>query len=161
MVGLERLLARLEAAVAVAALAAMVLLSFVEILARNLFDTGLPGVDLLLRYLVLVVSLLGAVLAVRERRHIRLDAAVGLIPESWTRPLRVGFDVLSALVCGTLAWEAVRYWLETWRYAGFDRHWLAALSGILPLSLMLLAVHFLLRAWIGARPPESVPEPES
>ncbi len=150
MIRLERALARIEAAVAVAALVAMVLLSVLQILARNLFDTGLPGVDVLLRYLVLVVSFLGAVLAVRDRRHIRLDAAVGLLPEAWKRPLGVGFDLFSALVCGVLTWAAVRYWLEAWRYAEVGRHWLAALSIVLPLSLGLLSLHFLLRAWIGA-----------
>jgi len=154
VIRLERILARIEAGIAVLAFATMVLLSVLQVLARNLFDTGLPGVDLLLRYLVLVVTFLGAVLAVRERRHIRLDAAAGLIPAGWRRPLGILFDGLSALVCALLAWAAVRYWMEAWRYAAAGRQWLTALSLILPVSLALLALHFLLRAAITARHPE-------
>lgn len=151
MLKLERMLARVEAVIAVGGFAAMVVLSFAQILARNLFNTGLPGTDILLRYLVLVVSFFGAVLAVREQRHIRLDVLSSLMPLSWRHRLRVSFHFVSAGVCGVLGWAAVRYWREEWHYAMSGDRWPAALSIVLPVSLALLSFHFLLRGWIEAR----------
>ncbi|HQU16039.1 MAG TPA: TRAP transporter small permease [Gammaproteobacteria bacterium] len=157
MLKLERMLARVEATVAVGCLAAMVILSFAQILARNLFNTGLPGTDILLRYLVLVVAFFGAILAVREQRHIRLDVLSTLMPLSWRHHLQIFFHGVSAVVCGALGWAAVRYWREEWHYAMPGDRWTAALSVVLPVSLALLSFHFLLRAWIEARGLDSDP----
>jgi TRAP-type C4-dicarboxylate transport system permease small subunit len=54
-------------------LLAMVLLSALQILLRNVFDTGLLWVDPLLRHFVLFIALLGGIVATGQKRHIQIS----------------------------------------------------------------------------------------
>ena len=121
----------------------MLLLSFAQIVARNLFHTGLPLADTLTRYLVLYVAMLGAVLAVAGDRHIKIDIAAALLP-GLARKLHRVFHLFSAAVCALLTAAAWSFWREEWQFAASDARWTAALELILPLGFALLALHFLL-----------------
>jgi TRAP-type C4-dicarboxylate transport system permease small subunit len=147
---LENALAGLEAALAVFGLMLMLLLAFVQLIARNFFDTGFPTADTLLRYLVLLVSFLGAVMAVREQRHIKIDLLVVSVPEKWRPWLDTLLSLISAAVCGTLCWAAGRFWRTGWQVAAPTEKWVAALALILPISFGLLCLEFALRALVSA-----------
>jgi len=60
-------------------LGAMVLLAFLQVLLRNVFETGILWGDIFLRHLVLWVGFLGASLATREEKH----DAVAIIVSVW------------------------------------------------------------------------------
>jgi TRAP-type C4-dicarboxylate transport system permease small subunit len=151
---LERVLAGIEAALAVLALFLMLLLAMTQLIARNFFDTGFPVADTLLRYLVLLVSFLGAVLAVGERRHIKIDVASVWVPVGWRPWLDTVFSLLSAAVCALLCWAAARFWWMGWQFAPVTEKWVAALAMILPISFALLSLEFVLRALATAVAPE-------
>ena len=150
---LELYLTNAESIVATAGLVLLLGLSLAEIGARNFFHTAIPGADILDRYLVLWVSFLGAVMAVRER-HIKIDAVAVWFPEAWRRKLERPIFIFSALVCGFLFWAAVRFWREEWAHAAAAEKWVAALGAIIPLSLFLLATHYTIRFVIGPRSTE-------
>ena len=150
---LEFYLTSAESIVATAGLVLLLVLSLAEIGARNFFHTAIPGADILDRYLVLWVSFLGAVLAVRER-HIKIDAVAVWFPEAWRRKLERPIFVFSAVVCGFLFWAALRFWREEWAHAAAAEKWVAALGAIIPLSFFLLAAHFAIRFVIGPRSPK-------
>ena len=103
------LLARVEDAVLVLLLSAMVLLAGAQILLRNLFDVGLVWADPLLRVLVLWVGLVGAIAAARADRHIAVDILSRLLPARARRATRALTDAATAVVCGLLAWHAARF----------------------------------------------------
>ena len=147
---LEFYLTRFESAVAVAGLVLLLGLSLTEIGARNFFHTAVPGADVLDRHLVLWLGLFGAVLAVRER-HIKIDAIAVWLPEAWRRRLERPIFIFSAVVCGALFWAAARFWREEWHYAPAADKWITALGMIVPLSFLLLSVHYVLRFLIGPR----------
>ena len=147
---LEFYITNVEGIIATAGLVLLLVLSLAEIGARNFFHTAIPGAEILDRYLVLWVSFLGAVLAVRER-HIKIDAVAVWLPESWRRKLERPIFVFSAVVCGFLFWAAVRFWREEWVHAAAAEKWVAALGLIIPLSLFLLAVQYTIRFVIGPR----------
>ena len=63
-----------------ATLGSMVVLSFLQVILRNFFDTGLLWGDILLRHLVLWVGFAGASLATREEKHINVDILTKLLP---------------------------------------------------------------------------------
>lgn len=147
---LEYYLTFTESLIAVAGLALLLGLSLAEIGARNFFHAAIPGADILDRYLVLWVSFLGAVIAVRER-HIKIDAVAVWLPEAWRRRLERPIFLFSAAVCGGLCWAAIRFWREEWAHAAAAERWIAALGAIIPLSFFLLAVHFIVRFVIGPR----------
>jgi TRAP-type C4-dicarboxylate transport system permease small subunit len=149
---LEFYLTNAEGIIATAGLVLLLVLSLAEIGARNFFHTAIPGAEILDRYLVLWVSFIGAVLAVRER-HIKIDAVAVWLPEAWRRKLERPIFVFSAVVCGFLFWAAVRFWWEEWAHAATAEKWVAALGLIIPLSFFLLTVQFTIRFAIGPRSP--------
>jgi TRAP-type C4-dicarboxylate transport system permease small subunit len=147
---IEQALTRAESLVASACLLTILVLSLIEIGARNFFHTGIPGASTLIQYLVLWVSFLGAVVAVRER-HIKIDVATILISEAWRNKLERPIFLFCTLVCGTLCWYAVRFWLDEWSSVSSDEKWIAAMGSIFPVSFCLLSLHFALRVIIGPR----------
>lgn len=153
---LEFFLTNTESIIAIAGLVLLLGLSLAEIIARNFFHTAIPGADILDRYLVLWVSFLGAVMAVRDR-HIKIDAVAVWFPETWRRKLERPIFFISAVVCGGLFWAAVRFWREEWLYASAADKWITALGIIIPLSFFLLTTHFALRFLIGPRAPRRTP----
>lgn len=142
---LERALDGIEASVAVAGLAAMLVLALIQVLARNLFETGFPRAEIVLRYLVLLVSFAGATLAIREHRHIKIDVALTWFPQAWRTRVGRLCSLLAAAVCGVFAWASARFFWEEWQYAPSHEAWIAAMALIMPVSFVLMAVHFLLR----------------
>jgi TRAP-type C4-dicarboxylate transport system permease small subunit len=144
---LDARLARLEEWAAAFSLLLLLLLTMAQILARNLFHTGFMQSEILSRYLVLYVMLLGAALATRRQVHIRLDIA-GVLAPSLVRRLARPLSLLAAVICAVLAWTALRFWREEWQYA--QGQGLELLGLILPAGFVLIAVHFLVLALAGA-----------
>jgi TRAP-type C4-dicarboxylate transport system permease small subunit len=147
---IEHALTRAETLAASACLVTMLVLSLLEIGARNFFHSGIPGASTLIQYLVLWVSFLGAVVAVRER-HIKIDVATHLLSEAWRARLERPIFIFCTLICSTLFWYAVRFWHEEWLSVSSDEKWIAAMGIIFPVSFCLLSLHFALRVIIGPR----------
>lgn len=147
---IEHALTRAETIAASICLLTMLVLSLLEIGARNFFHSGIPGASILIQYLVLWVSFLGAVVAVRER-HIKIDVATHLFSEAWRNRLERPIFIFCVLVCGTLFWHAVRFWHDEWLNVSSDEKWIAAMGIIFPVSFGLLSLHFALRVIIGPR----------
>lgn len=145
---IERALNRVESVAAGGCLAAMLLLSLIEIGARNFLQSSLPGASVLIQYLVLWVSFLGAVLAV-PGRHIKIDIAAHWISERWRSNLERPVYVFSSLVCGLLSWHAARFWQDEWQSVSAAEKWIAAMGFVFPACFLLLALHFSLRALRG------------
>ena len=145
---IEDVLLRVESVIASVSLVAILLLSLIEIGARNFLHTGIPGASILIQYLVLWVSFFGAVLAVRGR-HIKIDVATLLISEIWRKKLERPIYFFSALVCAALFWAAARFWQSEWIAASHEDQWVAAMGIIFPVCFCLLSLHFALRGIIG------------
>ena len=156
MAKLEHYFTHVESAFAVSGLILMLGLSLTEIVLRNFFHYSIPGADILIRHLVLWVSFLGAVLAVRER-HIKVEIIAAWLPELWRRRLERPIFLFSALVCGVIGWAAVRFWQQEWINAPAGEKWIALLSFVIPLGFVLLTLHFTLRFVIGPRTHERAP----
>lgn len=155
---LERGVALVERWAAIALLAFMVTLGFVQIVLRTLFHSGFPWADELLRQLVLWVGFLGASLATRySKGHISIDL-VGrfLSPEATRRVGRFG-DVLGAVVCAWLAWASVGFVRANVgeRAAGLPLP-IWVLQSVLPFAFGAIAVRLFLKAVTG-RSAESRP----
>lgn len=143
-----RTLGRIEDALLVALLVAMVGLAAWQIAARNLFDTALIWGDPLLRVLVLWVGFLGAVAAARDDRQINVDVVSRVAAEPWRSRIRVVTDLFTAAVSGFLSWQAVRFVRDAAEYqeTAFASVplWLAA--SVLPAAFGLLALRYLMLA---------------
>lgn len=156
---LAGLLARVEDALLVLLLAAMVVLAGGQILLRNVLDAGLVWADPLLRVLVLWVGMAGAMAAARADRHITVDVLSRLLPERARRGARALTDLATAVVCALLAWHAARFVAAELEggavvFAGVPA-WTCQL--ILPLGFAVMALRYLALAVGRGRGGEAPP----
>lgn len=143
-----RLLQGVEDGLLVLILAALVVLSAAQIVARNLLDSGMVWADPALRVLVLWVGLVGAMVAARQDRQITVDAVTRMVGERWRLAIRVVTDLFTALVCSGVAWHAARLVRED-RAAGLEAFggipvWVCEL--VLPLAFAVIGLRYLLFA---------------
>jgi len=148
----DHYLAKFETWVLIFLLALMVLLSFGQVVLRNIFNYGLLWADTFLRQLVLWVGFLGASLAVREKQHIAIDFIPNFLPERWLKPLRVIVDSAAGMISLYLL-------IAAWNFLQFEKEagsilflnlpvWIFQI--ILPFSFGVIAIRFLFRALEGA-----------
>ncbi len=150
-------LTRLEEWLAATSILLLIGLSLTQIVARNAFDTGFPGMDKLGRQLVLYVAFFGAALAVTLDRHIRVDIAAHWLSPDWRTRLYRPFCLLSAVVCALFLHAAVRFFHEAWLLSPANERWWVMLAVIIPAGYFLLLVHFLLELIIGRGTPAAGP----
>lgn len=143
---------RLENWCAALSLLTLLVLSLSQIVARNVFDTGLPVADKLTRYLVLYITFFGAIIAIERGRHIKIDALQLLLPEAWTRLLYRPIQAFAALICFLLADAAVGFWRSEWTFAADYERWTVLTGLIIPVGFILLCVHFSLAVLLGKNP---------
>ena len=141
---LRHALTRMEAAIAGTAFLLLLALVFGQVLARNFFDSSIPGADILSRYLVLYVTFFGAALAVETHRHISLDVVASFMPEKMLDIVRCPLYLHSYLLCTVFAWAEWRFWYEDWQYVAENERWSSILALITPFGFCLLAFNFLL-----------------
>lgn len=142
--GLSYLLQRLEEGLLVLLMSVTVLLSFAQIALRNLFSISLLWADPLLRLLLLWTGFLGALIATRQRKHIRIDALLRFAPARWRLLLEGTGALFSALVCAALTWVAIQFLLDE-REAGTTGVWELPtweLQLIFPLTFGVMALRF-------------------
>ncbi len=149
MIRFRELLIRTETWLAAGSLLLLLLLSLIQILARNLFDSGLAGADTLTRYLVLYVTFFGAALAVSRNRHIKIDVCCNFLSAPMLRRLYRPIRAIAAAICAFFADAAIRYWFDEWQYAPDHEHWLVMVGLVVPAGFCLLTLEFILAALIG------------
>lgn len=140
-----------EDALLAALLGALILLAGAQITMRNLWESGIPWADPMLRVMVLWLGLLGAIVATRQDKHIRIDVISRYLPRRLERITRRITDLFGALVCGLLAYHSARFVRMEWEdgliaFAGVPA-WACEL--ILPVGFALIAARFLILASLG------------
>lgn len=77
--------------------------ALVQVLARNIFNTGFDWLELFVRHSVLWLGLLGAISATRYGRQIKIDAIVKLLPFSIRKWIQLITALITGLICIWLA----------------------------------------------------------
>ncbi len=148
---LKRGLLRLEAVVAASSLMLLLLLSLTQIIARNVFETGFPLLEVVSRHLVLFVIFFGAGLVTEQSRHIKIDVLAHLLSPRQQAMLLRPILALSAILCAALAWYSGLFWLDEWQYAPVNERLAAVMAIIIPIGFSVLALHFLLLSLPGSK----------
>lgn len=155
---------RIERLVLAVLVTGMVGLSVVQILLRNVWNTGLNWAEPLLGMALLWLTMLGALAAAGLGRHLSIDLAAALLPRRASVWAGRATSVFAAVVCGLLAWAAGRY-------VGFQREmddtvllgwpiWKYYL--VMPVAFWLMTVRFGIRAcapaaWLVSERTEGLP----
>jgi len=155
--GLRRIdafFAKAEQVLIVIVLTAMLLLAFLQVLLRNAWDFGLPWVDILLRHLVLWLGIMGASLATRMNRHIRIEVLTRFLPARHQRLVERGVLLFAAAVStflGVAAVDLVRQEQGTGSMAfGPVPTWMLQL--VLPVGFAIVAFRFGLQTILPNEP---------
>ncbi len=138
---------RLEEGLLAALMGVLVLLTASQILLRALFLVTLPWADPLIRHLVLWTGFLGAMVACRLDKHIRIDALLRLSPPRWSGAMEAAGSLFAAGVCALLVWLAIQF-VANERSYGTASFWDVptwTLQLIFPLAFGVMAVRFLRR----------------
>ena len=144
---LERSARWLEDGLLVVTLLSMIVLASLQILLRNVFDSGIIWADGVVRFLVLWVAFLGAVVASRDNKQIRIDVLSRFLPRTLRYIAWVTVDVFTVVVCGLLTWTS-------WQYVGIfgsDRLLGGMISAgavqiIMPVGFAIITYRYVLHA---------------
>ncbi|HHO76672.1 MAG TPA: TRAP transporter small permease subunit [Deltaproteobacteria bacterium] len=102
-------IARVEEILLASALSAMVILVLIQIILRNFFSFGIMGGAEIVRHLVLWVAFLGAGLAAREGKHIKIELARHILPVRTRRIFAVITCTFSVIVCSVLVYASINF----------------------------------------------------
>lgn len=143
-----RFMLRLEESLLVFILLATIIFAVTQIFLRNFFNAGIPWGDSLVRILVLWLGLIGAMIASRNHRHIKIDLLSRHLSEANQFRLRRFTDIITASVCCIVAWYAIKFvhieFQDGMRAFGNVPVWLT--EAIIPIGFLVMAVRFSLLA---------------
>lgn len=126
-------------------LLSMILLASGQIALRNFFDLGVVWIDPALRLLVLWTGMIGATVASRDNRHIRIDLMSKLLSKKTHLFIQVGVGLFTTFICAVIAWYGA-----TWVIADYQDN-LPGIQGIpawmleiiIPAAFGLIAIRYL------------------
>ena len=143
----------LEDSLLISLLISMILLSSGQIVLRNFFDIGIIWIDPLLRVLVLWTALIGATVASRENKHIRIDLVSRLFSKKLHLGIQVFIGLFTFVICAIIAWYGAQWVLLDYQdkltsFSGLPS-W--ALEIIIPIAFGLIAIRYLMHSicWLG------------
>ena len=137
-------LCRIEDAILVLLLSTMIGLAAFQILFRNLFDAGLVWGDVLVRILVLWLGLVGAMVATRKDKHIRIDIINRYLPDGLKPIVEVTVQLFSATVCAFVAYYSLQFVLSEFTHGGlvFWKVPVWVCEAIIPVSFAVIALRY-------------------
>lgn len=109
-----RILHNIEDSLLVLILLTLVTLAFSQIVMRNFFGTGTIWLDPLLRVLVLWVGMLGALVATRQNKQIKIDVLSRILPAGPKIVSRIITRSFAAIVSAIIAWHSYRFLIDEW-----------------------------------------------
>jgi len=94
----------------------MMLVTFIDVVGRDVFGSPLPGGFEVTELLLATVVLLGLPLVTGEGGHIDVDLLDSKIPH-WLKPVQTLFiNLFNCLAFGVLSWMLCRFAFRTYRY---------------------------------------------
>jgi TRAP-type C4-dicarboxylate transport system permease small subunit len=152
---LDRWTRRIEGILFTLLIVAMLGLSGLQIVLRNVFQSGLVWIESAVRSLVLWVAFLGALTATSRARHLHLDVLPRVLPPRIGRAVGRFLSVVSAACCAFLANGAYVYLRDEYAYgvSPFLEVPSWVVQSVLLWGFALLTYRFLVQAiWPFRRP---------
>lgn len=143
----NRVVTRIEDALIILFLFLMLAAVLAQILMRNLFQSGIPGAEALIRHLVLWIAFMGAGVASRSRSHVRIDVLSHFVKGRFKNWMDITVDGFSCLVCATLMAASCRFVFIEWQTGNLSTLfglpvWILQL--IMPAGYLVIAIRFAL-----------------
>ncbi len=141
---LIKLTHRLEDSLLILLLGSMILLAGGQIILRNFFDFGFIWIDPLLRLLVLWTGLIGATVASRDNRHIRIDLLSRYLSTKAHLIIQFFVGLFTAFICTVIAWHGALWVQQDYldSMTGFQDLPAWMLEVIIPVAFGLIAIRY-------------------
>ena len=148
-----RLVHLIEDSLLISLLIGMIVLASGQIFLRNFFDIGFTWIDPLLRVMVMWTGLIGATVASRDNKHIRIDLIGRYLPRRTNLVLQIFVGLFVSFICMVIGWFAARWvWMDFEdafpAFAGIPGWWLEI---IIPIAFALIAIRYLIHSVVWAR----------
>ncbi len=145
---MQRLLRRIESGFLILILTTTILFAVIQIFLRNVMHSGIPWGDTLVRILVLWLGLVGAMIASREHRHIRIDILSRHLSPHARRMLGRLTDSVAAVICTLVAWYSLQFIKLEYAdgIAAFEGVPVWLMESIIPFAFLVMALRYLLSA---------------
>jgi len=137
-------LIKFEKIIAGISLLLLLILTFSQVILRNLFELGFSDIDVVSRHLVLFITFMGAALACEHSQHIKIDIINSLLKPAFKEQLKQPLLLISSIICSIFFWYALQFWLDERLYAPKNEQLALYLALILPVGFFTLSLHFLL-----------------
>jgi TRAP-type C4-dicarboxylate transport system permease small subunit len=111
---IDRGVVAVNRALLIAALGAMSVIVFINVLGRYLTDYSIPWAEELARYLMIWMTFLGVGLVLRIGGHVAVDNLQEALPPRGARIVRATIVLLVAAFCVVGAWVGVTFVTRTW-----------------------------------------------
>ncbi|MBI2974480.1 MAG: TRAP transporter small permease [Deltaproteobacteria bacterium] len=146
---LDKALSRTISVFLILAMAAMIVLGFLQVVLRNFFGSGISWADVTVRHLVLWVGFFGAVLATIENRHITLDVFSRILPSPIKKYVQSLIYLGSAVVCFVLTHASYKFvaserLMGEILFSGVPVWWAQV---VIPVTFGLMGILFVLRSY--------------
>jgi TRAP-type transport system small permease protein len=111
-----RVTIRVEEAIAAAAMAAICVITFANVVVRYLTNASFAFTEEISVFLLVVLTLVGAAAAFARDRNIRVDFFVLKLPPAARFALELVAMALSSVLFAMVAWYGWRFFLDDWKY---------------------------------------------
>ena len=124
----------------------MVLMAFLQVILRNIFDMGIIWGDILLRHLVLWIGFIGASLATKKNKHINIDVLKRLHKGMSKRVINLVVNLVASFVAAYLAVAAWRFVMDEKEFATIIFNEIPAwpFQIIIPFGFALMSIRFII-----------------
>ena len=102
-------LQKIEVGILIGLLLSMIFMAVLQIVLRNLFDSGILWGDALIRILVLWIGLIGAMVASRNNHHISIDVISRFLPERIKELTNLITAIFTSLVCAVMTYFSIGF----------------------------------------------------
>lgn len=141
-----------EAIIAVAFIL-MIIALLLQVFARYVVQVSIPWTEEISRYLLVLLTFVGAALAIRDKQHIAITFLLDRIPETARICLDLLFTVLVMLFLGAVFRGSVNMIQLTWDTPAGTIPWITTgrIYLILPVTVLLMLGYLLAQVYRGSR----------
>lgn len=144
--GIIRALKKIEDGILISLLLLMIIMAVLQIVLRNLVDSGILWGDELIRILVLWIGLIGAMVASRNNHHISIDVISRYLPDQVKKLTTVLCAAFTAVICGVMTYFSLVFVMME-KQDGFMAFstipaWIC--ESIIPISFAVISLRYII-----------------
>ncbi len=144
----HQILLKTEVGITIGLLLSMIVIATIQIIMRNLFDSGLLWAESYIRITVLWLALLGAMLASRDHKHLAIDALINRLSKPMQHRLKCFNNLFSSIICFIISYHSSLFIYSEYQQGSIAfaiiPSWLCEI--IIPVAFMLIGCRYLLTA---------------